>query len=579
MRHGSRRAILPERDLKRRYWQRAVDLTEEADVRERSADGPVTVRAIAGTYVVLLGMDVAESLVDGLLGFAVERTDHTEGERYHLPNYLLFEANDVGPDPDHSSQRNPIQEFVWGDYTAKPQHVYSYTVTAMHGTPAQPTPGPAATVRVMTEDPDDGSHGIYFNRGVVASQAYQQRFGPVAPSQVANREAYKWLSRGLEEGMLAFIGQAVDARYALRGAVYQFEYDPVLSALKVASDAGADVRVIVHNVAKKGDSTPQNNRAAIKRTGIGALCTPRTKTTIAHNKFIVLLRDGKPLQVWTGSTNITEGGIFGHANVGHRISSPTLAQRYLDYWQQLSGDPDRDTLKAFDDPSPTFPARRPRKGSRTVIFSPRSELDSLAWYCRLADTASDAVFLTAAFGLTPEIAPAFEGKRPYLRYLLLDLETSKVKAVRREPSNVVGAGGFQAKGGWRRWIASGLRNLNGHVDYIHTKCMLVDPLSDDPLVITGSANWSDESSKKNDENMVVIRGDTRVADIYLSEFMRLFNHYRLRGKARSRASELEPGPGSSPAERAKLHLKADSSWATPFFVPGSPEAKERALFS
>ena len=49
--------------------------------------------------------------------------------------------------------------------------------------------------------------------------------------------------------------------------------------------------------------------------------------------------------------------------------------------------------------------------------------------------------------------------------------------------NVVAAGGFNAKGGWRRWIAKGLTNLNGHVDYVHTKFMLVDPLGDDPLVV------------------------------------------------------------------------------------------------
>jgi phosphatidylserine/phosphatidylglycerophosphate/cardiolipin synthase-like enzyme len=108
--------------------------------------------------------------------------------------------------------------------------------------------------------------------------------------------------------------------------------------------------------------------------------------------------------------------------------------------------------------------------------------------------------------------------------------------------------------------------------------MLIDPLSDDPITITGSANWSDESIKRNDENMVVIRGDTRVADIYLTEFMRLFNHYRLRGKAKSGPTQLEPGPGTSPAERRRLHLKTDNSWATPFFVADSPEAKERQLF-
>lgn len=546
-------------------------------MRQRSPKGPVTIRAVAGTYVVLLGFDIAKRDVVGLLGFGLERTDHTEGERRALPNFLLFAQNDV-PSPNYSSLRNPIQAFVWGDYTAKPDHVYTYRVTALYGPTNSPRSGASNEVRIATESPDAGNHGVFFNRGVVASQAYQRRFGPVAPASVPNRAGYQWLSRGLEEAMLAFIGQAVDERFALRAAVYQFDYDPILSALGVAKQAGADVEIVFHDVAKKGDATAKESRAAMARTKTADLAHPRTHITIAHNKFIVLLRDGKPLAVWTGSTNVTEGGIFGHANVGHRISDPAVAARYLSYWDRLRGDPLAPALKKANDVAPVFPEGRPPGKEQVTVFSPRTRLDALSWYCRLADTAKEAIFVTAAFGLTPELAPAFEGQRDYLRYLLLDLETGKVAAVRREPSNVVAAGGFQGKGGWRRWIADGLRNLNGFVDYVHTKFMLIDPLGADPIVVTGSANWSDESIKKNDENMVVIRGDKRVADIYLTEFMRLFNHYRLRGKAGSGVTQLEPGPGTSPAERRKLYLVEDDSWAQPFFVAGSPETKERQLF-
>ena len=37
--------------------------------------------------------------------------------------------------------------------------------------------------------------------------------------------------------------------------------------------------------------------------------------------------------------------------------------------------------------------------------------------------------------------------------------------------------------------------------------------------------------------------------------MRLFNHYRLRGRAGSGPTELEPGPGVTAKERGKLHLQ------------------------
>jgi hypothetical protein len=546
-------------------------------MRAREKDGKISAQAVAGTHVVLLGMDVDESLAKGLLGFAIERVDHTEGESNFLENPLLFEANDVGASPDHSTKHNPVQEFVWGDYSAKPNHTYSYKVTAMRGTPARLRAAASVEVKVSTENPDDGKHGVWFNRGVAASAAYARRFGNVDPSAVANREAYKWLGRGLEEALTAFIGQATDARFALRAGMYEFKWSPVLDAFKVAADAGADVRILYHAVPKTGDKTPAQNLAAIKKAKIHDFSTARTKTTIAHNKFVVLLKDDKPVAVWSGSTNVTEGGIFGHANVGHAIRDPRIAGAYLDYWEQLKNDPTKTELKAFDDPTPKFPTSRPQ-AKQTTIFSPRTKLHPLDWYVRLAESAQQGVFLTAAFGLTAEIAPVFDGQRDYLRYLLMDLRTGKIEAMRREPSNVVAAGGLKGKGAFKKWITSKLQRLNLNVDYVHTKFMLIDPLTDDPLVITGSANWSDESVKQNDENMIVIRGDKRVADIYLTDFMRLFNHYRLRGRAKTPVATIEPAPDVEGAQRGKLHLKPDDSWARPFYVEDSPEAKERLLF-
>jgi len=58
--------------------------------------------------------------------------------------------------------------------------------------------------------------------------------------------------------------------------------------------------------------------------------------------------------------------------------------------------------------------------------------------------------------------------------------------------------------------------------------VLVDPLGANPLVICGSANFSEASTTNNDENMLIIRGNPRVADIYLGEFMRLYRHFAFR---------------------------------------------------
>ena len=109
-----------------------------------------------------------------------------------------------------------------------------------------------------------------------------------------------------------------------------------------------------------------------------------------------------------------------------------------------------------------------------------------------------------------------------------------------------------------------LSGLNLNVDYLHTKFILIDPLTDDPTVITGSANFSDNSTTMNDENMLVIRGDKRVAEIYLTEFMRLFNHFRHRNEVNA----LPPERASS----AKI-LADDESWTRPYFKRGTKDAR------
>src|SRR5262249_4240012 len=108
-----------------------------------------------------------------------------------------------------------------------------------------------------------------------------------------------------------------------------------------------------------------------------------------------------------------------------------------------------------------------------------------------------------------------------------------------------------------------------NVDYLHTKYLLIDPLTDDPTVMTGSANFSDNSTTMNDENMLVIRGDTRVADIFLTEFMRLFNHFQ----HRHMINALRDVQASETAD-----LATDGSRAAPSLTAGTPEQRERLLF-
>jgi hypothetical protein len=193
-------------------------------MRARKEGGGLTVRAIAGTNTVMLAMDMAAATRKKCLGFAIQRIDHTEDEKYWMRGQKVFASTgaSVAAGDDASSREQPFQAFQWCDYTAKPEHDYSYRVIPMYGTPENLTEGEGLTVKISTEPNNDGRHGVYFNRGVCSSQAYARKFENKKPSEVGEA-AYDWLSRGLVEGMLAFIERAEDASYALHGAIYEFQ--------------------------------------------------------------------------------------------------------------------------------------------------------------------------------------------------------------------------------------------------------------------------------------------------------------------------------------------------------------------
>ena len=65
---------------------------------------------------------------------------------------------------------------------------------------------------------------------------------------------------------------------------------------------------------------------------------------------------------------------------------------------------------------------------------------------------------------------------------------------------------------------------------MHNKLLIIDPLGEHPVIVVGSANLSEPSIDANDENMLVIKGINyrREMDIYLTEFIRLFDHFNFR---------------------------------------------------
>lgn len=564
-------------------------------MRNRKQKDGITVNVIAGTHVVFFGLDLDPKFKTGFRGFAIKRKDDSEGETLWLRGLKTFEETEPHPamGENFSTQKHPIQGFQWADYSVSPGVNYTYTIACMYGAPSNLQAERELQVSIKTEVETGPTHSVFFNRGSVATQEYARRFMNKKPDE-AGPGAFEWLSRGLLEAMIGFIDRAKSG-YSIHGAVYEFQYPDVLEALKRASSRGVTVNIIFDDVEQyESDGEPKGpwarNREEIANAKIKLLCKSRSNAKLMHNKFFILSKGKKNIAVWTGSTNITINGIFGHSNLGHIVEDEAVANSFMEYWKRLSKDPEI-AAEYREDNMSNSPVPDELNLGTTTIFSPRgTQLDSLDWYAEIAGKAEDALLMTFAFGMHEKFKSLYKVEDEKLKMALMEKAYSNpkvkerdeadIKEIRDLPNVVVSIGNRIVTNSFDRWLRE-MYSIDGkskHVYWIHTKYMIVDPLSKEPIVISGSANFSKASTDTNDENMLIIKGDKRVADIYFGEYMRLFSHYSFR-EAVKWAKENEEN--NKPQTWKPQYLEPTDKWMKDYYQDGDKAARclRRKYFS
>lgn len=526
----------------------------------------VTVKAYAGSTGVLLAMDVTPAVRKGLLGFAIEReilSGPRKGRTKWLEGTLNFPALPHFPGQPVPSNVAPLQKFRWSDYTVFPGTEYAYTVHPVHGPPGNPDIGGGPRLQVKTLG-DEADHFVIFNRAAAASQAFSREFPQVAIDLYAAKrakktlssvhlpaEAYDWLTRGLLDHVLGFLGSAKDKSWTVDIAIYEYELMVIRQAVADAARRGVGIRILYH--ARPGEEQTRQNRASLRIPPLPkANVSPvaRKTTKIMHDKFIVLsrLRDGvrAPQAVLCGSTNFTENGVYRQANVVHIARDPSIAQRYLDQFETL--------LKTAANPKATradVDEKNPIDRSVPVFvgFSPRSGQADLQEFIRTINGAQRDVLFCTVFTLFPGIERALLG-RPRDDVLRMGLQNTRstITGYHKDRTARFVATALLDEG-LEGWLKESTAGQKGNI-LVHTKLVITDFTSDAPTVISGSHNLSRAASEENDENFLVIRskrGETDIADAYGIELMRLYDHYRFRwfvathaGKAGGRTREEAP---------------------------------------
>jgi phosphatidylserine/phosphatidylglycerophosphate/cardiolipin synthase-like enzyme len=208
-------------------------------------------------------------------------------------------------------------------------------------------------------------------------------------------------------------------------------------------------------------------------------------------------------------------------------------------------------------------------------------------YAGMVADAKKLSCITLAFGISAEFKNLLKKNRKssHIAFFLLEKEDKPNKRA-KDPFVTLNASNnvYKAWGSflreplyqWTKEVNAQILQLNTHVSYIHSKFMLRDPLGKDPVVVTGSANFSKASTNDNDENMLIIRGNQRVADIYFTEFNRLFYHYYFRS-VQEQTNKLLSEDEKRRSDEQTLFLSESDDWVKKY-KPGSLKQKRVDIF-
>lgn len=590
------------------------------------ANAALKARALVGAATVVLGFDSCGETAHrtGLLGFAIRRTQLPDGAPEWLKNPLKFARfpyagyQVTGTD----SHLAPIQQFRWVDEGVVPAHTYRYTIATVYGTPEHPELRDTIDLDLITAGTDSGDRSLHFNRGVIATPAYRQQFDNKRPDQqpaalVASAQAY--LSRGLHEALLDFIAAAA-AGDTLDIAIYEFQHASIVAALQQALHRGVSVRLLYH---AKADKTGRANTPYIMALQQQASASAarleviprRNVPNLSHNKLIVHRRAGVPIRVWAGSTNFTDSGFFLQTNVGIVLRDPSITQAYAAYVDLLMTDPLADRARAVVG-ALTSPAIAP--AGTQLFFSPVAGDAMLQSAVALIRAARDVVLISCPFGMDAALSTAIAQLAPdVLVYGLLN--TNQVGDLRVFAGDVHQTQEFVVPEWIKQLNGAAYDASTGQGNRVHVKSLIIDPWSDRPRMLIGSANFSDESVNLNDENALLSDGDCWAAAVAATEFLRVFGHYQFRNRVKQIAQaydtrmppahppitlstaddaedahaiwiigpdELSDDLGDDTAagtavlavEVANLWLSESDAWLANAFVDGSVRQRERVVF-
>ena len=526
---------------------------------------------------------------EGCMGFALYRVD-SNGQETALPSHAVFPGGTIAP--GQTTAQFPIQKFYWKDVYARlvgdktGNYTFRYKVVPLEGPPNGLKPMASLPILTTNEVTISGacssSITAIFNRGLISTQhvsdALKDKVSKpslLAAIKVPGNQLRKDLAGDILLTLIGFVERAKTSG-SIYAALYELTDVELVQSLVGIKDK---LNIVLANIVAKptpggSEEQPGENDDSEKKLASAASLLYRLPPSshIVHNKFLIYVdSSGTPQAVLTGSCNWTDTGMCAQTNNSIVIQDKGVAARYMAYWKMLqadekaheAGSPFQDkSLRTFngmskdlnldagtDDAStvtsyfsPNTPKQRSKAKGKTETFP----VDMKDLSDRVM-AAKHAVLFLAFIPGTPSItefaaAAQKANKDLFVRGCVTSPDAAgnfyydmkgtsppkKQKGVKNPPApqdaRVISANALDNRvpDGWQKEL------LKAGFAITHDKIVVIDPFADDCVVVTGSHNLGYQASYNNDENLLMIQGNKKLAMAYATHVLDVYDHFSWR---------------------------------------------------
>jgi hypothetical protein len=298
-------------------------------------------------------------------GFAIQRRIKRKGKKKTDEDFLVnrtgFE-NEKTPTKSNGNAQNvkpstewPFQRFSWTDHDAETGDTVSYRVIPMirnaKGDLEQAESQASLWSPPRVLGTTKGHFKPFFNRGFVMSQ-FMARFLkeknltlPEFKDTIKDKDDQtirQFLSGDLRLALLKELDTALKTGGQVFAALFELSDDELISALEKLKGKANVVLANGSVQAKKGETSAEarlrdenkDARKRLRKKGVDVKVEKKDRFispgALGHNKFLVRTdKKGKPVSVWTGSTNWAPTGLCTQVNNGILIENADVAGVYL----------------------------------------------------------------------------------------------------------------------------------------------------------------------------------------------------------------------------------------------------------